>query len=110
MNSVSNDHLTHDGEVKTSLYCHECSKNFVALLDYSIDGNHTIECPHCGHGHCRVIVKGKITDDRWSSTYGSDKDKDGIRARRVWKSDVLKAQTTSASEFIRQRWLEKGIQ
>ena len=89
------------------MHCHECSKGFVALLDYTIQGNHIVNCPHCGHEHCRVIEKGKITEDRWSSRHGSDKDKDGIRARRVWKSDVLAMKTTSASEFLRARWLEK---
>lgn len=87
--------------------CTECSKQFVALLDYALNGNHIVECPHCGHEHCRVIVNGKITEDRWSSRYGTDKDRDGIKARRVWKHDVLPMQATSASEFIRQRWLDR---
>src|SRR4051812_36105688 len=101
------DHLTFDKEVKTTMHCHECGKQFVALLDYSIDGNHIVECAHCGHEHCRVIEKGKITEERWSTRYGTDKDRDAIRARRVWKSSVLPAQTTSMSEFIRARWFEK---
>jgi len=101
------DHLTFDKPTKTVFDCTECNKQIVALLDYSIDGNHIVECPHCGHEHCRVIEKGKITEDRWSTRYGTDKTRDGIKARRVWKSNVLPMQATSASEFIRQRWLEK---
>ncbi len=101
------DQLTFSKETTTVMDCHECHKQFVALLDYSVNGNHVIECAHCGHEHCRVIENGKITEDRWSSRYGSDKDRDGIKARRVWKSNVLPAQTSSASEFIRQRWLER---
>ena len=101
------EELTFDKETKTLMDCHECSKQFVALLDYSINGNHIIECAHCGHEHCRVIVNGKITGERWSSRLGSDKNRDGIKARRVWKHTVLPATTTSASEFIRQRWLER---
>jgi DNA-directed RNA polymerase subunit RPC12/RpoP len=97
----------HEGETKTSLYCHECGKNFIALLDYSINGNHVIECAHCGHSHCRVITDGAVTGDRWDSRHGSDKDRDGIKARRVWKHNALPMQTTSASEFIRKRWLER---
>lgn len=104
---MSTDPLVHDKPTRTDMHCHECSKGFVALLDYTIQGNHIVNCPHCGHEHCRVIEKGKITEDRWSSRHGSDKDKDGIRARRVWKSDVLAMKTTSASEFLRARWLEK---
>lgn len=103
----STDHLAFDKETRTDLHCHECGKDFVALIDYSINGNHIAECPHCGHSHYRVIVDGKITEERWSSAYGADKNLDGIRARRVWKSGVMPAVTSSASEFMRQRWLEK---
>lgn len=104
---MSTEELKYDKPTKTVLDCHECSKQFVALLDYSITGNHIIECANCGHEHCRVITDGKVTGDRWSSRHGSDKDRDGIKARRVWKHDVLPAKTTAVSEFIRQRWLEK---
>jgi DNA-directed RNA polymerase subunit RPC12/RpoP len=106
---VSTDPLTFDKETKTAMNCTECGKDFIALLDYTTNGNHIAECPHCGHEHCRVIVNGKITEDRWSSRFGTDKTKDGIKARRVWKEsgDVLAGQTTTASMFIRQRWLEK---
>lgn len=104
---MSTDALTFDKETRTVMSCTECSKQFVALLDYALNGNHIVECPHCGHEHCRVIVNGKITEDRWSSRYGTDKDRDGIKARRVWKHDVLPMQATSASEFIRQRWLDR---
>jgi|SRR5688572_19169300 DNA-directed RNA polymerase subunit RPC12/RpoP len=103
----SDPNLKFDGEERTSMDCHNCNKNFVALLDYSIVGNHTIECPHCGHEHCRVIEGGRVTQERWDSKYGGDKDKDAIKARKVWKSNVLKAETNSASEFIRARWYEK---
>ena len=105
---MSTDLLIHDKPTRTDLHCHDCGKNFIAMLDYTIDGNHIIECPHCGHEHCRLIEKGKITEDRWSTRYGNDKSRDGIKARRVWKSTVLQAQTTAASEFLRQRWLERG--
>src|SRR5882672_3146776 len=99
---MSLDHLTHTSEAKTVMDCHQCSKQFVALLDYSVNGNHVIECAHCGHEHCRVIESGRITEDRWASRHGSDKDRDAIRPRRVWKADSLPARTSSASEFIRQ--------
>ncbi len=107
---MSLDRLVNEGEAKTVLDCTECHKQFVGLLDYSLTGNHVIECPHCGHEHCRVIEKGKITEDRWATRYGTDQARDGIRARRVWKSNVLQAQTTSASEFIRQKWIERFCQ
>ena len=64
------DTLTQTGEVRTDLDCHQCGKNFIALLDFSLQGNHIIECAHCGHEHCRVIVRGKVTGDRWDSKWG----------------------------------------
>lgn len=105
MAAGSTDPLVHSGEVKTSLHCHECGKDFVALLDYSLDGNHVVQCAHCGHEHCRVITKGKITEDRWSSRYGTDKTKDGIKARRVWKDNVLPMKTYSSAEIMREMFL-----
>lgn len=101
--------LQHNEEIKTPLYCHECSKNFVALLDFTLEGNHVVECPHCGHEHCRVITNGKVTGDRWSSRYGSDKTRDAHRPRRVWKSNSLPMRTTAASNFLHDRWLEKVL-
>lgn len=107
------DHHRHDKATKTDLHCHECSKTFVALLDYTINGNHVALCPYCGHEHFRVIKDGKITEERWNSSYGSvsDKDRVGIKARRVWKveGDVLQesGRTTMVHSFLRERWLEK---
>lgn len=98
-------HHTHDREVHTSLYCHECDKNFVALLDHRLTGNHLIECPHCGHEHCRVMVGGKVTGERWDSRYGNKLN--SHRPRKMWKDNVLPARTNSAGEFISELWLRR---
>jgi DNA-directed RNA polymerase subunit RPC12/RpoP len=103
----STDHLTFKGEQRTVFDCTNCSKAIIALLDYSITGNHVVECPHCGHEHCRVITDGKITGDRWDTRHGDDKTRDAKRPRRIWKHNVLQAEASSASEFIRQRWMER---
>lgn len=91
------------GMVRTSLYCHECTKNFLARVDFDIDGNHIIECPHCGHEHCRVIEAGKITGDRWDSRHG----RVSVEKRNVWKHTDLKIETSLASAFLRERWLNR---
>lgn len=83
--------------------CTECSKNFIAQLDFGIDGNHIVECPYCGHEHCRVIINGVVTGDRWSSRA----QRVNVDKRCVWKSDSLKMKTSTAGEFIRQSWLNK---
>lgn len=94
------------GEVKTDLYCHNCSRNFVALLDYRIDGNHKIECPHCRHIHYRVIKDGVVSGDRFDSDFGGSFD---VEKRRIWKSKdcVLPCETSAAGMFIRQSWLRR---
>lgn len=103
----STDPLVHDGETRTDLYCHNCGKNFIALLDYSIDGNHVVECPHCGHEHCRSIRGGRVTEDRWDGHNNVEAYPEGVKPRRVWKHNVLQIQTSSASHFMRQLWLDK---
>jgi hypothetical protein len=107
MTEDSLDQHQHSGLIKTDLDCHACSKNFVAQLDYDVDGNHIIECPHCRHEHCRVIKNGVVTDDRFDSKNG---DRFVVQERRIWKSsdNVLQVKTSSAANFIRQSWLNKG--
>jgi DNA-directed RNA polymerase subunit RPC12/RpoP len=110
MQEESVDQLVHIGETRTDVHCHECSKQFVALIDYSIEGNHIAHCPVCNHKHYRVIKDGKITEERWNATYGpiENEDKIAIKARRVWKTEIVSAYTNSASDFIRNRWFERG--
>lgn len=91
------------GIVRTDMYCHDCGKNFIATIDYDIDGNHEIICPHCGHEHCRVIENGKVTSDRWDSRYNNVE----TSTQKLWNHNTLKAQTSSASMFLRDRWLNK---
>jgi DNA-directed RNA polymerase subunit RPC12/RpoP len=92
------------GEVRTDMHCHACSKGFLALLDYRIENNQIIECPHCGHLHYRKVVAGVVTEVR----HGSDPNVEPVKCRKVWKHDVLKMKTTTASEAIRNRWLNFG--
>lgn len=96
--------LFQEGLVRTDLYCHGCSKNFIAEIDYSIDGNHTAICPHCSHEHMRTIKAGVVTEERWGS---SNEGLPTIKAKRIWKHDVLVMRTSSASQFIRDKWLER---
>ena len=89
---------------RTDLHCHQCNKTFIAELDFGIDGNHVVECPHCGHEHFRVIKAGKITDDRWHSGMPRVE----VSPRCVWKSNVLQLKTSTAAQFIRDAWLNRS--
>jgi len=101
------DEHTHHEEVRTDVHCHACGKSFVAELDFLLEGNHKIECPYCCHIHYRVIKKGKITEDRFSHCYDSGPERRDHLPLRVWKHDVLTMQTSTASDFIRAKWLER---
>jgi len=56
---------------RQELHCHSCNNYVQFDLDMELNGNHVLECPKCGHEHCRVVENGKITGDRWSSRNGN---------------------------------------
>ena len=53
---------------RQEIFCHECQKYVQFDVDLSLDGNYILECPNCGHEHCRVVENGRITIKRWAST------------------------------------------
>lgn len=97
------DFCHNTGRVRTHLFCHECDGNFIAVIDYDLEGNHVVHCAHCGHEHCRVVRDGRVTAERWDSRLG-----------RVDMTEVRKIQvesqiyTNSNSGFIRDAWLRSG--
>lgn len=55
---------------KEEFYCGtECGKYFLTYLRTNMNGNYTVECPHCGHHHYRVVRDGIITQDRHKDEY-----------------------------------------
>ena len=87
--------------VRTDLNCTNCSKNFVAQLDFSVDGNHIIECPYCLHEHCRTIKDGLVTGDRWDSRA----QRVDVKGLSVWKADSRPIMTSTAAAYLREKWL-----
>ena len=51
---------------RQELHCHACNRYVQFEIDLELDGNHVLECPNCGHEHCRVVKYGEITDIRWN--------------------------------------------
>jgi len=86
------------------MYCTECRKNFIASLDLSLDGNHVVVCPWCGHEHCRVVKGGKVTEDRWDHRLQTH----AVASRSTWRADSQPIVTSTASAFIRERWLNRS--
>ncbi len=52
------------------LHCHACGQYVQFRLDMNMNGAHVLNCPHCGHEHCRVVQDGIITEDRWDRRNG----------------------------------------
>lgn len=96
--------LKRTGVVRTDMHCTHCSKNFIAAIDHSLDGNHIVECPHCRHEHCRVITNGKVTGDRWDSRM----QRVDIPPARVWQASNQPIVAGTASAFLRDRWLNRA--
>jgi DNA-directed RNA polymerase subunit RPC12/RpoP len=57
-------------ETRSVVDCTNCGRQFIATLDLSLNGNHEITCPLCGHIHYRVVRDGVVTEDRWRSSAG----------------------------------------
>lgn len=91
---------------KQELWCHGCGNYVQFELDMGLDGNHVLECPNCGHEHCRVVRNGRITDIRWGSRNGGT---------FTVSSNVLSFTTastfttsTSSSFYLYQSWSNTG--
>jgi hypothetical protein len=58
---------------RQELHCTNCHRTFRFNLDFDLDGNHKVTCPGCGHVHYRVIIDGKITEERFNPnpSYGT---------------------------------------
>lgn len=55
---------------RQEIHCHSCDRFVHFDLDLSLNGNHVLHCPNCGHEHCRVVQEGRITDVRWAQRNG----------------------------------------
>ena len=51
---------------RQTLGCTNCRIQFRFDMDFELDGNHEIACPGCGHIHYRVVVNGRITEERFN--------------------------------------------
>src|SRR3954465_1127380 len=97
------------GKQRTEISCHNCpgEKVFIATLDYSINGNHKIVCPRCGHIHYRTIKDGKITDARWTNTV-PEGETIPTETSDAWAPTVIKQECSVASTFLRDLWFQRS--
>ena len=52
-----------------SLHCTNCGRLLQFRTKPEKNGNLIIICDYCGHQHCRVVVNGIVTGDRWDARY-----------------------------------------
>jgi hypothetical protein len=52
---------------RQELHCHNCDRYVQFDIDTSLNGRHVLNCPNCGHEHCRIVNNGIISDERWDS-------------------------------------------
>ncbi len=103
----SYDPLVNVGLTRTDMHCHMCSKDFIAVINYDLLGDHEIECPHCGHIHYRAVKDGKVTESRYSSD-ARPRSVSDAENRNLWKAETKPIETMStASIFMRQLWLRR---
>lgn len=96
---------------RQEIHCHECERYVQFEIDLDLDGNHVLECPNCGHEHCRVVRKGVITGIRWDSRngptipiYHTGTTMTSIVITTTWTDSA-----TSASWFIANSWAGSGL-
>lgn len=101
------------GLQRTSVHCHQCSKYFIAEINFDLNGDYVIECPYCSHEHCRTVKDGKITEARWDGRNQRKTDE----KRSVWIAGIVTqkdtniiaaGKTSTVSNFIRDAWLNRS--
>lgn len=85
---------------RQELYCHHCSNYVQFSIDLSLNGNHVLECPKCKHEHCRVVVNGKITDDRWDSRNDTNYINYNITVTATSTYDTYTSNYVGTSDYI----------
>ncbi len=89
---------------RQELFCHGCQKYVQFNMDLSLDGEHIIPCPVCGHKHYRIVKNGVITEARW----GRDPSQSLPQYTNIGATTTnLSVSTTSTSSnvFLQQAWL-----
>jgi hypothetical protein len=91
---------------RQELHCHACQSYVQFDLDLSMNGNHVLNCPKCGHEHCRVVKDGKITDDRWDQRNGGVDTSTGIViSGATYTTTSTYTVVSTASTFTYSAWM-----
>jgi len=120
---------------KQELYCHACGMYVQFDLDLDLNGKHVLDCPNCGHEHCRYVHNGRISDRRWDrrngpqnglggmiasmqTIYGPSADTYGgvfkvtgatFSTKSTWDNQSTSASANAASLFTYRAWMNTTI-
>ena len=95
--------------VTHEFYCTECGKYFDVKLNMSLDGNHRVHCPNCGHIHYRYIKNGIITGDRFTDNLNSILVDDLYPMKsscRDYQKETVDDCAETESGFMKRLWKE----
>lgn len=96
--------------VKVEFYCNECYKYFDIKLNMSLNGNHRVHCPNCGHVHYRKIKDGEITDVRFFENQDSPivDDLQPMRAScRDSQKETREENLQTSKGFLKRLWKDR---
>jgi len=95
---------------KVEFYCSNCCKYFDVKLNMSLNGNHRVHCPNCGHIHFRLIENGEITTSRFNEV----EDKiivDDLRPMKAscrdFQKEVYEDNVQTGEGFMKRLWDDK---
>lgn len=103
---------------RQEIHCHDCGQYVQFDIDVSMNGNHVLNCPVCGHEHCRVVKDGIITEDRWDSRNGSsimiNTSTMSVTSTSTWDTYTTTASTgttgatTADTYYLYDAWLNRS--
>ena len=98
---------------RQELWCHECSSYVQFNLDISLNGKHVLNCPKCGHEHCRIVKDGVISEDRWdrrngSSTPGTSSMSVIYATNVAWTTASTFNSTSATNSFFYDSWINSS--
>ena len=98
---------------KQEIFCHECGNYVQFDIDVSLNGNHVLKCPSCGHEHCRVVKNGIITEDRWDSrnpTFNVSPNSITYTNLSTFTTFAQSNSSTTVTNFLYNSWINTGQQ
>jgi hypothetical protein len=90
---------------RQEIHCHDCDQYVQFDIDVELNGEHVLNCPNCGHEHCRIVTDGIITDKRWDSRNGDMLTFAVCTGTMTSTATSIDTTSTGSSTFSTDMWL-----